>query len=221
MPRVSPYRIELTREEREALEARGGRYTSPYRDVVRAKLVLLAAQGLSNDVIAARLDLPRQVVSKWRKRFWRNCLEGGGRPAFPPRVVVAVKALACELPAQRGVPLARWALTDLRQAVVAQGLVAQISGTTLWRWLSQDALRPWRHRSWIFPRDPAFAAKAERILELYAGRWAGVPLGPREYVVSADEKTSIQARLRIHPRSPPPRGVRCTSNTNTSEAEPG
>src|SRR5712692_6819064 len=92
MPRVSPYRIELTRAEREELEARARRYTSPYRDVVRVKLVLLAAQGLANDVIAARLDLPRQVVSKWRKRFWRHRLPGlegaaSGRaagPLFPP-----------------------------------------------------------------------------------------------------------------------------------------
>ena len=136
----------------------------------------------------------------------RSCLGAGGRPAFPPRVVVAVKALACEWPAQRGVPLAHWSLSDLQQAVVAQGLVAQISGATLWRWLSQDALRPWRHRSWIFPRDPAFATKAERILELYAGRWDGVALGPREYVLSADEKTSIQARLRIHPSLAPAAG---------------
>jgi hypothetical protein len=101
------------------------------------------------------------------------------------------------------VPLARWSLSELQQAVVAQGIVAQISGATLWRWLSQDALRPWRHRSWIFPRDPAFAAKAGRILDLYAGAWDGVPLGPREYVVSADEKTSIQARRRIHPSLAP------------------
>ena len=136
----------------------------------------------------------------------RSCLGAGGRPAFPPRVVVAVKALACELPTQRGVPLARWSLSELQQAVVAQGIVAQISGATLWRWLSQDALRPWRHRSWIFPRDPAFAAKAERILDLYAGMWDGVPLGPREYVVSADEKTSIQARLRIHSSLAPAAG---------------
>ena len=78
------------------------------------------------------------------------------------------RRLACEQPAQRGLPLARWSLSELQQAVVAQGLVAQISGATLWRWLSQDALRPWRHRSWIFPRDPAFAVKAERILDLSA-----------------------------------------------------
>jgi len=136
----------------------------------------------------------------------RSCLGAGGPPAFPPRVVVAVKALACELPAQRGRPLARWSLPELQREVVAQGLVAQISGATLWRWLSQDALRPWRHRSWIFPRDPAFAAKAERILDLYAGHWDGVPLGRREYVLSADEKTSIQARLRIHPSLSPAPG---------------
>jgi transposase len=92
MPRSSPYRIELSRAEREELEARARRYTAPYREVVRAKLVLLAAQGVSNDVIAARLDLPRQVVSKWRKRFWRQRLPGleelprGGRPPrFSPQ----------------------------------------------------------------------------------------------------------------------------------------
>jgi hypothetical protein len=104
------------------------------------------------------------------------------------------------------VPLARWSVAELRREVVAQGLVAQISGATLWRWLSQDALRPWRHRSWVFPRDPQFARKAGRILDLYERRWHGVPLGPREYVVCADEKTSIQARRRKHPSRPPAPG---------------
>jgi len=90
--------------------------------------------------------------------------------------------------------------------VLAQGLVAEISGTTIWRWLSADALQPWRYRSWIFPRDPEFAAKAGRILDLYERRWEGAPLGPTEYVLSADEKTSIQARLRRHPTRPPAPG---------------
>jgi len=130
----------------------------------------------------------------------------GGPPAFPPSVVVEVKALACELPARCGIPLARWSLAELRREVVALGLVAQISGATLWRWLSQDALRPWRHRSWIFPRDPDFAAKAGRLLDLYERRWAGRLLGPREYVLCADEKTSIQARRRKHPTRPPTSG---------------
>jgi hypothetical protein len=144
MPRASPYVIELTKQERAELTARARRYTAPYRDVIRARIVLLAADGLSNDVIASRLDTPRQIVSKWR-------LEAGAQPAFPPSVV-EVKALACELPTRCGVPLARWSVTELqREVVVARGVVAEISGATLWRWLSQDALQPWRHRSWIFP----------------------------------------------------------------------
>jgi len=110
------------------------------------------------------------------------------------------------LPRQRAAPLARWSVAELRRAVVAQGIVAQISGTTLWRWLSQDALRPWRYRSWIFPRDPQFALKAGHLLDLYERRWQGIPLGPREYVLCADEKTSIQARRRCHPSQPPAPG---------------
>jgi transposase len=69
MPRQSPFSIALTKEERTTLEAQARQYTSSYCDVVRAKIVLLAAEGLANDVIAARLDTPRQIVSKWRKRF--------------------------------------------------------------------------------------------------------------------------------------------------------
>jgi len=101
------------------------------------------------------------------------------------------------------VPLARFSLAELREEVLSQGLVAEISGATLWRWLTRDAIRPWRHRSWIFPRDPAFAAKAGRVLDLYARVWEGHPLAPTEYVLSADEKTSIQARRRTHPTGGP------------------
>jgi DDE superfamily endonuclease len=124
--------------------------------------------------------------------------EAGVQPAFPPRIIVAIKALACELPSRRGLPLARWSVSELRQAAMSSGIVAKISGTTLWRWLSQDALRPWRHRTWIFPRDPQFARKAGRILDLYQRRWRRTALGPRDYVISTDEKTSIQARRRKH-----------------------
>jgi hypothetical protein len=92
-------------------------------------------------------------------------------------VVVAIKALACELPATTGVPLARWHCPDLARAAVQQGIVASVSGTTIWRWLSADAIKPWRVRSWIFPRDPAFAATAGRVLDLHAGTWDGQPLG--------------------------------------------
>src|SRR6201997_2257860 len=124
----------------------------------------------------------------------RRSLEAGVRPAFPPSLVVEVKALACELPHTLGLPLSRLSVEEIRQQVISQGLVAEISGATLWRWLSSDALQPWKHRSWIFPRDPNFASKAGSILDLYERVWEGAPLGPMDYVVSADEKTSIQAQ---------------------------
>jgi hypothetical protein len=92
---------------------------------------------------------------------------------------------------------------DIRQEVLDQGWVAQISGATIWRWLSRDALCPWRYRSWIFPRDPLFVQKAGPILDLYQGLWQGQPLGADDYVLSADEKTGIQARRRKHPSLPP------------------
>jgi hypothetical protein len=133
----------------------------------------------------------------------RKSLEAGGQPAFPPSVVVDVKRLACELPSRSDVPLARFTIPELRREVLSRGIVAQISGVTLWRWLSADALQPWRHRSWIFPRDPQFAEKAGRILDLYAKRWDGAALGADEFVMSADEKPSLQARRRKHPTLAP------------------
>ena len=113
-----------------------------------------------------------------------------------------VKALACELPATSGVPLSRWSAGEVAREAIDRGLVAEISGTTVWRWLSEDAIRPFYHRSWIFPRDPDFAHKAGRVLDLYEGRWEGEALGAQEYVISADEKTSIQARDRRYPTQP-------------------
>ena len=90
--------------------------------------------------------------------------------------------------------------------MITQGLVAEISGATLWRWLSSDALRPWQHRSWIFPRDPHFAAKAGLVLDLYERIGERAPLGPKDFVISADEKTSMQARRRKQPTLPPASG---------------
>jgi transposase len=108
MPRKSPFNVNLSSEERQTLESMARKYTSPYCDVIRAKIILLANEGLSNDVIASRLDTPRQIVSKWHKRFAFARLPGleaqprGGRKArFPPSLVVQIKALACELPYTR------------------------------------------------------------------------------------------------------------------------
>jgi len=114
--------------------------------------------------------------------------------------------LACELPADSGLPLSRYSIPDLRREVLRRGLVASIGETTLWRWLDEDAIRPWRHRSWIFPRDPQFEQKAGRILDLYEGLWEGRRLRENDCVISADEKTSIQARRRKHASCPPAPG---------------
>ena len=107
-----------------------------------------------------------------------------------------IKALACELPSEKGLPLSRFSHADIAREAMDQGIVASISGTTVWRWLNVDAIRPWQYRSWIFPRDPDFAQKAGRILDLYEGIWEGKKLRPNDYVISTDEKTSIQARNR-------------------------
>ena len=114
-----------------------------------------------------------------------------------------MKSLACELPYTRGLPLSRFSMAEIQGEVIGRGLVASIGETTIWRWLSQDAIRPWFHRSWIFPRDPQFAHRAGPILDLYEGHWKGRPLSDADCVVSTDEKTSIQARRRDHPILPP------------------
>jgi hypothetical protein len=117
----------------------------------------------------------------------------------PPELVVRGKAIACELPAKLGLPLSRWSLAELGSHVRGSGLMATVSDITIWRWLNEDAIRPWQHRCWIFPRDPDFEDKAGRILDLYHRVWKGRRLRSDEFVICADEKTSIQARARKHP----------------------
>ncbi len=141
MPRKSPFVIELTAPEAAELRRQAGRYTLPYFEVVRAKMILLAAAGLG--------------------------------------------------------------VAEVRREVEQRGLVGRISDSPVWRWLHEDAIRPWQHRCWIFPRDPQFRLKAGRILDLYARRWQGRAPREDEFVISTDEKTSIQARLRIHPSQAP------------------
>ena len=210
MSRPSPFVVTLTAIQRRVLEGRVRKPTAEQREVVRARIVLAAADGQQNLQIAGRLGVAVNTVSKWRKRFVEEGLSGlgdrkrpGGRAGSPSAVVIEVKAIACELPATRAVPLGRWSLAELRDEVITTGLIDQVSVSTIWRWLNEDALKPWRHRSWIFPRDPAFAAKAGVVLDLYARRFQGRRLEPGEFVISADEKTSIQARCRCHPTLPP------------------
>ncbi len=124
------------------------------------------------------------------------------RAVFPPQQVAEVKAIACDLPREHGVPLSRFSRAELHRLVIERA-VTDASEATIARWLAADALKPWQHRSWIFPTDPAFLEKAGPVLDLYQGRFEGKLLHPGEFVICADEKPSIQARARIHKTLPP------------------
>ncbi len=137
--------------------------------------------------------------------FTRSASRGSGtnraraaRAVFPPEQVAEVKAVACELPATHGVPLSRFSRTELHRLVVERG-VTDASASTIWRWLAEDAIKPWQVRSWILRRDPDFREKAGRVLDLYARRFEGKLLHPGEFVISADEKSQLQALGRRHP----------------------
>jgi hypothetical protein len=117
--------------------------------------------------------------------------------------VTQVKAIACELPGKRGVPLSRFSLSEITREVIDTGIIEKVSAISIWRFLHEDAIKPWRHRMWVFPRDPDFVEKAQPVLDLYQRTYKGRALRPDEYVLCADEKTSIQARLRLHESLPP------------------
>ncbi len=132
---------------------------------------------------------------------------------FPPECVAEIKAIACQLPAVREIPLSRFSLSELLREIHSQSTVS-ISRSTLWRLLKQDAIRPWFHRSWISVKDPRFLEKAGPVLDLYQGYYEGVPLGPKDYVLSADEKSQLQILEREFPCSPPGPGkpIHCESD---------
>jgi transposase len=203
---ISPYQIALTGEEEAVLAARARSVRSPYRDRLRARIVLAAAAGSTNAAIAAQVGVHVDTVRKWRRRFAGAGLADASRSGRPPVFTAADRAeaiaLACALPAESSVPLSRWSCPELARELATRCQIAA-SASTIGRWLASDALKPWQHRSWISCRDPAFAAKATRVLDLYAGIWEGEPLGQGDYVICADEKTSVQARCRCHPTLPP------------------
>jgi transposase len=209
MPVTSPYQILLSDAEEAVLAARARAVRSPYRDRLRAQIVLATASGSNNATIAVQVGVHVDTVRKWRRRFAAARLAGlkdaprsGRPPVFTAADRAEAVALACALPAESGVPLSRWSCPDLARELAARCQIAA-SPSTIGRWLAADALKPWQHRSWISVRDPDFAVKAARVLDLYAGIWDGQPLGAGDYVICADEKTSIQARCRCHPTLPP------------------
>jgi DDE superfamily endonuclease len=138
---------------------------------------------------------------------WRTRQGVGPNPAFPPLDESIVKAIACELVCRTEQPLSRQSLADLTTQARRE-LGKSISRSTVWRILHTDAIKPWQYEYWIYPRDPRFAVKAGPILDLYAGTWQGKPLGRADCIISADEKTSVQARVRCHPTLGPSPGRR-------------
>ena len=209
MPLIPAEVVVLTEDERDILARRANAASSPHRDVVRARIVLAAADGAANAQIARVLRICEDTVRRWRHRFCGQRVDGlkdrprsGRPPSFTPVEVAEVKALACSRPADHGLPLTRWSDAELTAHATATGLLRAVSASTIGRWLAADAIKPWQHRSWIFPRDPDFATKAARVLDLYERTWQGRPLGPDEYVISADEKSHLQALRRRHPEAP-------------------
>ncbi|MFE2992463.1 helix-turn-helix domain-containing protein [Streptomyces sp. NPDC059262] len=196
--------------ERARLKAMAYGHRTEHRLRVRAQVVLHAARGCSNARVAQETGLRLDTVRRWRGRFAEQGLPGlkdrqrcGRPPVFTPLQVAEVKALACRLPAESGVPLLRWSCPELAYEATRRGVAALVSASTVRRWLADDALKPGQRRSWIFITDPDFRAKAQRALDLYARTWQGTPLDADECVISADEKTSIQARCRCHPTPAP------------------
>src|SRR6266851_3597933 len=110
------------------------------------------------------------------------------------------------LPAATGVPLARWSCPELAAELASRGLVSAISPSSVRRILAEHPIKPWQYQSWIFPRDPDFAARAAVVLDLYQGFYQGRPLEPGDRIVSVDAKPSIQARARRHRPAPPAPG---------------
>ena len=210
MPLAAAVPVTLTASGRKTLKKRVRGAKTPYRDRLRAQVVLAAARGRDNERIAAGLRVSVATARKWRGRFAQHGLGGlkdlprSGRPRrITEAARAAVVALACQLPAATGVPLSRWSGPELKRELEAQALVSEpVSVSSLLRILAGNPVKPWQYQSWIFPRDPDFEAKASVILDLYQGFYGGEPLRPGDRILSFDAKPSIQARGRIHETLP-------------------
>ncbi|MGQ9553621.1 MAG: IS630 family transposase [Anaerolineae bacterium] len=210
------YSITLSGKERQVLRQLKRAGKSERRLADRARIILWTAERTSVAVIAGRLEVHRSTVINWRRWFLQRREQGlaivdrlrdrhrSGRPSqFTAREVAQIKAIACEQPAKQGRPLSRFSLAELGLAIKEAQVVPTISTSTLWRLLHGDAIRPWYYRSWLFPRDPHFLAKAEPVLDLYQRLWQGQPLSASDYVICADEKSAIQVLTPLHPTVAP------------------
>lgn len=209
---VYKFKIRLTGKEKQELRQAKKKGNKNTRLVIRILIILLANAGKSIAATAEVLGCCEQTVLNQRKRFLARRSEGAvaalmdlprsGRPVtYGPQERAQITVVVCETLWERKLPLSRFSIADLRRVVIQEEGLAGLSHSSLGRILRQDALRPWRYRYWLFPRDPDFVSKACVILDLYAGFWQGQRLGPDEYALSADEK-SIQILARCHPSLP-------------------
>lgn len=163
---------------------------SPMRTLLKSLAYPLGKCNVGDDAGPLAISASRIIPGAARNRL------------FPPGDRAAIIAMACEAVAETELPISRQSVVDLTSRA-RKALGKPISSSTVWRTLHEDAIKPWQYEHWIFPRDPLFAEKAGRVLDLYAGIWEGKTLGPKDYVLSSDEKTSIQARQRRHAEQPP------------------
>src|SRR6266567_3294201 len=183
VPRACAVVIRLTAAERHILKDRDRGGKTPWQVRVRAQIVRRAACGQSNERIARELGICTDTVRCWRARFAAGRLDGladlprsGRPPEITPVQVAPVRALACQLPAETGVPLSRWSCPELAAELVSRQMLPAISASTVRRILADDPIKPWQHQSWISIRDPGFIPKSARVLELYQRRRDGEPL---------------------------------------------
>jgi hypothetical protein len=132
---------------------------------------------------------------------WKTIQDEAASPSFPPLDRAVVASIACDVVACTGDPLSRQSTTDLTKRT-REELNKPISCSTVWRILDEDAIKPWQYEHWIFPRAANFFEKAAVVLDLYQGYWKGERLDPFDSLLSSDEKTSIQARIRCHATLP-------------------
>ena len=177
--------VTVTAAERRVLKKRIRGARTAWRDRLRAQIVLAAAMGRSTARIARDLRISQDTARKWRGRFADRGLEGlsdlprPGRPRqISAQVRAAVVALACQLPAVTGVPLAHWTGPELAAELAARGLASPMSASSVLRILAEHPVKPWQYQSWIYPRDPDFEARAKVIVDLYQGYYQGTPLRP-------------------------------------------
>lgn len=211
--RVYKYEITLNGKEKQDLRQAKRKGQQNVRLVIRILIILLAAQGKTIAATAVSLSCSEQTVLNQRKRFLARRTVGAvaalhdlprsGRPLIYTAAQRALMtATVCATLKQHDLPLSRLSTSDLLRVVRQQDDLTQVSQSTLARHLQQHALKPWQYRYWLFPRDPDFVSRACLVLDLYAGFWEGQKLGPKESVVSADEKSGIQILRRCHPSRP-------------------